>query len=155
MPHATVANLSLPSHKRVDGWACAAAGAVIGIFALVNHPAFAQQATETSGVNEEITIVAPRVVQRKVVGRTTIGAPIEVISLSRPVSYADLDLSTQEGRAELRKRIENTAKAACKELDVMYPDSMFQPIPAEQNCVKNASSQAMEVEAMVTNAASK
>jgi len=104
-------------------------------------------------MNEEITVVAPEVVQRKIVGRTMIGAPIEVISLSRPVSYADLDLTKQSDADELEKRIGDTAKAACKELNIMYPDAMFQPIPANQNCTRTATSEAMEVAKLVIAAA--
>ena len=130
-----------------------AAAAAIALFAFGSQPVHAQQeGTQTTGVNEEITIVAPRVVKRKIVGRTPIGAPIEVVTLSRPVSYGDLDLATEEGRATLRKRIEDTAKKTCKELDVMYPESMYPPIPAEQHCVENAISEAMAVQALVSNA---
>src|ERR1700693_5882254 len=124
----------------------AAFGIAVGLLALVNHPVFAQQGSQTSESTEEITVTAPHLVQRQVVGRSMIGAPIEVISLSRKVSYADLDLTTPEGWAELRKRVSDTAKAACKQLDMMYPDSdLFQATPSDQNCVKTATKDAMDL----------
>ena len=42
--------------------------------------------------------------------------PDSVQSLSQPVSYADLDLSTKAGRDELRHRINLTARFLCDKL---------------------------------------
>ena len=42
--------------------------------------------------------------------------PDSVQSLSQPVSYADLDLSTAAGRAELRHRVRLTARYLCEKL---------------------------------------
>ncbi|KKC27781.1 UrcA family protein [Sphingomonas sp. SRS2] len=42
--------------------------------------------------------------------------PDSVQSLSQPVSYADLDLSTVSGRAELRHRVRLTARYLCEKL---------------------------------------
>src|SRR5690606_27847096 len=43
-------------------------------------------------------------------------APDSVQSLSQSVSYADLDLSTQAGRNELRHRVSLTARFLCNKL---------------------------------------
>ncbi len=42
--------------------------------------------------------------------------PDSVRTLSQPVSYADLDLSTAAGRAELRHRVSLTARFLCDKL---------------------------------------
>lgn len=76
------------------GWLIAGA-AVIGVAA----PALSQP------VDEEI-IVSGRY------GKV----PDSVQSLSQPVSYADLDLSTAGGRAELRHRVRLTARYLCEKL---------------------------------------
>jgi UrcA family protein len=73
---------------------------------------------------EEITIEGSRIT-KEVVGRSSsTGAPIELVTLARHASYSDLDLSTHSGALELQKRVELTAKAACKELDQLFPFSV-------------------------------
>jgi UrcA family protein len=42
-----------------------------------------------------------------------IGAPAEAQTVSKRVSYADLDLSTPTGRKELARRIASTARQLC------------------------------------------
>jgi UrcA family protein len=42
--------------------------------------------------------------------------PDSVRSLSQSVSYADLDLSTNDGRAEIRRRVNLTARFLCDKL---------------------------------------
>jgi UrcA family protein len=120
----------------------AVAGAILGLLAINHQPAFAQQTTTTvtqETTTEQITIFAPHVVQREIVGRTAIGAPIEVVSLPSRVSYADLDLTRESDANELRRRVGITAIAACKQLNTMYPDSdLYQEIPSDQDCVRNA-----------------
>jgi UrcA family protein len=44
------------------------------------------------------------------------GIPTEQFQLERVASYADLDLSTTSGAAELKKRVSEAAQAACKAL---------------------------------------
>ncbi len=96
----------------------------------------------------EITITASGEA-KVVVGRSAYGAPIELVTLTRHVSYADLDLSKSAGAAELEKRIDQTAKDACKELDNRYP---FEPKMAGE-CVRSATKEAMEqVHAVVAKA---
>lgn len=69
----------------------------------------------------QITVQAGPIT-KSVVGRSpTSGAPIENIALTRRVSYSDLDLRTHAGAQELEHRVRSTAKAACDQLDDLYP----------------------------------
>ena len=96
----------------------------------------------------EITITASAET-KVVVGRSAYGTPIEEVTLTRRVSYADLDLSKTAGAAELEKRVNQTAKDACKELDNRYP---FEPKMADE-CMRSATKMAMDqVHAAVTKA---
>jgi UrcA family protein len=134
--------LNSPSFVRVRR---AALGALVGVMSIASHPVFAQQVSATPESAEEVSVVAPGMVQRKIVGRSTIGAPIETISLSRRVSYGDLDLTKQSDVEKLGKRIRNTARLACEQLDNLYPDgSLYQTIPSDQNCVNTATRKAIE-----------
>jgi len=101
-------------------------------FAMTGGSAIAQQAQ-----TPEVKIEAGRSVQR--VGTSTIGAPIELVQLTRRVSYADLDLTTHRGKLDLERRINDTAKAACQQLDTLYPVGTTEG-PGEQgrSCVKDA-----------------
>ncbi len=67
------------------------------------------------------------------------GARVEIIQLSRPVSFKDLDLTKTADAAKLEQRIGETAKAACKQLDEMYP---LTASPGG-SCVKDATDSAM------------
>lgn len=72
-------------------------------------------------------------------GRSAIGAPINVVTNKRAVSYADISLTTPSGVKVLENRIRDAAKAACDELDRKYP------VTAENsgNCFNNAVAGAM------------
>jgi UrcA family protein len=59
------------------------------------------------------------------------------VSLQGWVRCGDLDLATSAGASELAKRIEQTAKSLCKELDDAYP------LIEDGACVKNAVNKAM------------
>jgi UrcA family protein len=81
--------------------------------AIVGSAIAAEELTEVVvTARREVTVTA---------GQSYTGTPIEVISLARRVSYADLDISSASGAAELQKRVNDTAQAACKELDKLYP----------------------------------
>ena len=70
---------------------------------------------------EEVTVQGSRMT-REVVGRAqSTGVPVELVTLTRHATYADLDLSTHSGASELRRRVESTAKATCQELDKLFP----------------------------------
>jgi UrcA family protein len=87
--------------------ALASAGAIAG-------PALAQPAPTAS---EEITVTGRY-------GRV----PDSVQSLSQAVSYADLDLSTEAGRAELRHRVALTSRFLCDKLG--ESDTSTGPVPS-------------------------
>ena len=55
--------------------------------------------------------------------RSSIGAPYQDVSISRPVRIDDLDLRTDWGVARLRDRIGYTARALCSRLNALYPIS--------------------------------
>jgi len=96
---------------------------------------------------EEITVVAERPTTT-VVGRTSSGAPVELIELRHHVRYGDLDLATHTGATDLETRVNNAAKAACAELDKLYP--LETP---DAKCAKKAADAAMsQVHAAVTAA---
>lgn len=61
------------------------------------------------------------VMTRTPLGTSSSGVPLEEITVTHRVSYADLDLATQAGAAELKRRVEATARAACRQLDELYP----------------------------------
>jgi len=61
------------------------------------------------------------VMTKSVIGHSSLGIPTEEVTITHHVSYADLNLKTQAGAAELQKRVEQTASAACKQLDELYP----------------------------------
>ncbi len=106
--------------------------AAIGALATVSGAALAQDASQKT--LDEITVVAPRMVTRKVVGHSDVGAKIELISLTRHVSYADLNLALHADVTTLHKRIDDIAAESCKQLARMYPLSD----PHTPNCIKEA-----------------
>ena len=73
------------------------------------------------------------------IGRSPNGVPISEISLSYKVGYSDLDLGTTEGRVALEKRINDAARAACKEIGRLHPGSK----PDDAGCAKAAVDEAM------------
>lgn len=78
------------------------------------------QQIEENGL-DEITVTAPRLVTKQVVGRTSSGSKVELITLQRRVSYADLDLALHANVAQLETRVNDIAKEACDDLAKMYP----------------------------------
>jgi UrcA family protein len=86
----------------------------------------------------EITISASGLT-KAVVGRTANGGPIEEVTLTRRVGYGDLNLAKTADAAELQRRVEQTAKDSCKELDDRYP---FEP-KQKEDCTKTTVDKAM------------
>ena len=87
---------------------------------------------------EEITVVTPHTIDKKRVGTSLIGAPIEEISLTHRVNFSDLDLRKQSDVAILESRVKDAATLGCKELDQLYPDSMFPPVAMNKSCFQTA-----------------
>ena len=80
-------------------------------------PAVAQQANEEP---EEVVVVGAPIERHFEGGRSAIGAEIEIIELTRQVSYADLDLSKYADVGVMEQRIETIAKESCIQLNDMF-----------------------------------
>ena len=80
------------------------------------------------------------------------GVPVEVISVSQRVSYADLNLASLSGAEEMEARVRNTARTLCAKLDDKYPLAGIQ----QQNCVRDTVIKALaDVRAAITAAEKK
>lgn len=108
---------------------------------LGNTHAFSQKAPDHSN---EVRIEASRPVVKQIGRSLTTGAPIDIVQLTRHVSYADLDLATHAGASELEARIKSTAREACRQLEQLYPIGTSEgPGTEGLNCVKDAIDGAM------------
>lgn len=87
--------------------------------------------------DEEIEVTAPRA---RVRGE--LGAPLRDVSMSREVSFADLDLTTNDGARTLESRIRSTARNLCRQLDIMHPVKADNSPPCYQTAVNDAMAQA-------------
>jgi UrcA family protein len=73
------------------------------------------------------------------VRRAAPNSPVHLVSLTRHVSYADIDSSTPAGAAELKKRINDAAEDVCRRLDQLFPDSR----PSGHTCTETTAKNAM------------
>ena len=116
------------------------------VFLAGSVPALAQEPSET------VTVFAPYVV-KKVETQHGIGnrPTITTISVSRNVSYHDLDLTADVGETTLAGRVRQAAQDACRELARRFPAKIYIPVAGEdKNCAKNAETEAMmQVRAVV------
>ena len=103
--------------------AALAAGLMLGSAALAAPP--------------QAPAAAAPVVQNEVVGQTVIGAPIEQMTMSRPVSYAGLDLANPADVKVLDQRIHRTAQQECAELRDQAAGSLDATISGG-HCVRTA-----------------
>jgi UrcA family protein len=103
--------------------------------------AMAVVAQEDDNQLSQITVQASQKVKTRQVEVSYTGIPIEQIQLSRRVGFGDLDVSIAAGRAALDKRIDATAKEACRQLSTLYP--MEQWSTDNETCVAEAISAAM------------
>ena len=101
-------------------------------FAIASGTAAAQQTTE-------IIVEAPRV--ERAAERTLGRGPIDIVSVTHRVSYKDIDIGTSSGAAVLEQRIKDAAKAACHEIDKLYPHKV--PVPHDPPCEQTAFDKAM------------
>jgi UrcA family protein len=104
--------------------------------AAVSGAAMAQEQAQSS----QITIQG-RPVQVTTVGRSYTGIPIVNYSFQRSVSYANLDLSTSAGAAELKKRVRETAREGCETLSAADP---LDAPDDDGTCVRDATAGAMK-----------
>ncbi|MBI3675637.1 MAG: UrcA family protein [Proteobacteria bacterium] len=101
-------------------------------------PAFAQgdERNETAVLNqEEVQVQAPRMH----IDRGPLNGPVEKVSASIAVHYADLDLRTRTGARELRVRVRDAAQEVCAQLAGAY---RFYDAPGT-SCYKTALNNAM------------
>jgi len=110
-------------------------------FAVADVVADTPTDTHKNDPTSQVNIEASRSVNRKTVGMTYTGIPIEELQLTRRVGYSDLDLASPSGAKELEKRIEQTAREACKQLDSLYPLEVW--LTDRETCVKQAIDGAM------------
>ena len=114
---------------------------VFGIVALA-IPVHAQPSVTDD--QEQITVSAPPFTVHRTQGpqrQYRLLVP-ERVSVSRSVSYADLMLSRPADVAEFKRRIEETARQVCEELDRHVPRSPFD-IVLDPDCVKTTTERAM------------
>jgi UrcA family protein len=142
-------NSAIPCFRLKAG-AVAIVGAMIGGLLTPSSPAMAQpasaEASSPAPVAESVTVIAPRVVRRHATGAGQFGgSPIEVLSVSLAVSFADLDLTTQTGVDEFRKRIMYASLDACDRIEAQYPSNIYVPVSANHNCPDNTARQALAV----------
>jgi len=112
--------------RRLIAPAALAAGLMLASAALAAAP---PAATADSGT----TTAAPIV--REVVGRTEINAPIEQLTVSRPVSYAGLNLTNPADVKIVDQRINRTARQDCAQLRNQDPGD---PTIQGGHCVRTA-----------------
>jgi UrcA family protein len=116
-----------------------AAGALAVLCGLAALPPAVHAQTNTSQTSatpeSAVTVVAPRIVRHEVpgaIGRFS-DAPVEVLSLAKTVSFADLDLTRSAGKEEFLRRILYASLDACNALEAQYPSNIYVPVRAE-NC---------------------
>jgi|ERR1700730_17300003 UrcA family protein len=119
------------------------------VLATASAAAVAQEADQTANEAGEV--------QQTMVGFSYTGIPVERLQVERPVSYANLDLTTPSGAAELKRRVIETAKAACEQLDSADPIALSDT--DDFSCVKTATDGALKqanaaIAAARTNSAS-
>jgi UrcA family protein len=87
----------------------------------------------------EIVVEAPRVTHT---GQASpAGAKVDIISVTHRVSYRDIDISTHSGAKVLEQRVADSAKAACAEIEKLYP--LATPADTSGSCQKDAVAKAM------------
>jgi UrcA family protein len=93
--------------------------------------------------NEQVIIVAPYITHQTQNELTTGKRGVyDVNSLTKNVSYADLDLSKQSDDDILIQRINDTARSSCAELKHNIPDPPHAPVYSDQDCIQQAVGQA-------------
>ncbi len=107
-------------------------------FAISSAAAFAAEST----ASQEVKIEAGKIVTVSL-GHARNGMHPEAVQLSRNVSYADLDLATPSGAAELESRIRDTANSICKQLADVAAGNALEEARDQKACVDGATSSAM------------
>jgi UrcA family protein len=68
------------------------------------------------------------------VTKVALGSPVHLVSLSRHISYNDINFNSPTADVELEKRVSVAAADICKKLDERFPDSK----PSGSACVAMA-----------------
>lgn len=98
---------------------------------------------------DEVIVRAHRIPNGKLTVREVSGYHMKEITLSYDVSGAGLDLATDAGAAEFKKRVDEAARGACEETTRLYPDAT----PDDAACIKAAVKGAMpKVKALIAAA---
>jgi UrcA family protein len=119
----------------------------VGVLGLAASSALAQEYTYSYRTApgyygpppEEVIIEAPRY---RAPQRSTIGAPIEDVAMSRTIRFDDLDLRTGWGARALRDRIAYTARTLCNRMDFVYPISTSDSPPCYRTAYEDGMAQA-------------
>ncbi len=102
----------------------------------------ADDAYDRATAQESVTVRPyDRVQKRQLIGRFNGEINPVQVSISRPVRYADLDLSRRADFRALHARVRDTARALCGELDARYPS--LRDRDADRQCVRTATRNAM------------
>lgn len=96
---------------------------------------FAASSTGLAQQTSEVVVEAPHVEATTVKG-------VPALSIVYKVSYADLNIGTNSGAVELKKRIKDSATQACAQLKKLYPTSVETDPPCVQAAIKNGMAQA-------------
>ena len=78
---------------------------------------------------------------RVLTGQTGSEAPVDQVTLTHLVSYADLDLTTLSDQSELRRRVAETARFACEQLERLYPRRSESVARCTRQAVEDTSSE--------------
>lgn len=87
---------------------------------------------------EQVSVQSTRVLTRPA-GRTPSDVPLTDISVSYSVDAAGLDPASPAGAAELARRVDAAALAACRQISSRYPEAR----PGDSECARGAADRAM------------
>ena len=104
--------------------------------AMASAAAVAQQADQTPNAK-----IADGKVHETLDRISYTGIPIERLEVDLPVSYANLDLTTPSGAAELKRRVTDAAKEACARVDRADPVDLSD---SDETCVRTATNGGMK-----------
>ena len=105
--------------------------------ALSGTAAVAQQSDQTPGVQ-----IDEGKVQQTMAQLSEYGTPIERFWVDRKVSFADLDLATTAGSAELMRRVTEAAKEACAQVRAADPVDLSDM--DDTSCIRTATDRALK-----------